>query len=137
MFLRFTIFKVLNCLAYQYQYRPKFYNWLPVFLGKVKLVSNYRYEPKFYYSLLLFFLLSFASLWHFSYMSLPSLLSDGLIFFGLSPSKKICIICFTESPLKMMKNAFYFILKALFVLKIFKFLLWLFGHVEKMAWLER
>ena len=27
-----------------------------------------------------------------------------------------------ESPLKMMKNAFYFILKALFVLKIFKFL---------------
>ena len=28
----------------------------------------------------------------------------------------------TESPLKMMKNAFYFISKALFVLKIFKFL---------------
>ena len=27
-----------------------------------------------------------------------------------------------ESPLKMMKNAFYFILKALFVPKIFKFL---------------
>ena len=31
----------------------------------------------------------------------------------------------------MMKNAFYFILKALFVLKIFKFLYSLFGHVEK------
>ena len=31
----------------------------------------------------------------------------------------------------MMKNAFYFILKALFVLKIFKFLSWLFGHVGK------
>ena len=30
-----------------------------------------------------------------------------------------------------MKNAFYFILKALFVLKILKFLSWLFGHVEK------
>ena len=28
----------------------------------------------------------------------------------------------TESPLKMMKNTFYSILKALFVLKIFKFL---------------
>ena len=28
----------------------------------------------------------------------------------------------TESPLKMMKNAFYFILKVLFVLKTFKFL---------------
>ena len=35
----------------------------------------------------------------------------------------------TESPLKMMKNAFYFTLKALFVLKIFKFLPWLFGYV--------
>ena len=34
----------------------------------------------------------------------------------------ICFICFYESPLKMVKNAFYFILKALFVLKIFKFL---------------
>ena len=30
-----------------------------------------------------------------------------------------------------MRNIFYFILKALFVLKIFKFLSWLFGHVEK------
>ena len=36
-----------------------------------------------------------------------------------------------------MKNAFYLILKALFVLKIFKFLSWLFGHVEKTARLER
>ena len=41
---------------------------------------------------------------------------------GLSPSKKICVICFSENLLKMMKNAFYFILKALFVLKMFKFL---------------
>ena len=36
-----------------------------------------------------------------------------------------------ESTLKMMKNAFYFLLKARFVLKIFKFLFLLFGHVEK------
>ena len=36
--------------------------------------------------------------------------------------KKIIFICFNESPLKMMKKAFYFILKARFVLKIFKFL---------------
>ena len=35
-----------------------------------------------------------------------------------------------------MKNAFYFILKALFILKLFKFLSWLFGHVEKTAWLK-
>ena len=55
----------------------------------------------------------------------------------LSPSKKLCFICFNENPLKIMKNAFYFILKALFVLKIFKFLCWLFDNVEKTAWFER
>ena len=37
-----------------------------------------------------------------------------------------------ESPLKMMKNAFYFMSKVLFVLKIFKFLSWLFSHVAKL-----
>ena len=42
----------------------------------------------------------------------------------------------------MMKNDFYFTLKAVFVLKIFffhqdKFLSSLFGHVQKMARLER
>ena len=45
--------------------------------------------------------------------------------------KNVCFICFSKSPLKMMKTAFYFILNALFVLKIFKFLTWLFSHVEK------
>ena len=49
----------------------------------------------------------------------------------LSPSKKIFFIYFDESPLKMMKNAFYFTLKAPIVLKIFKFLSWGFGHVER------
>ena len=52
---------------------------------------------------------------------------------GLSPSKKMCVICFTESPSETIKNAFSLILKALFVLKIFKFLLWLFVPVEKTA----
>ena len=37
----------------------------------------------------------------------------------------------TESPLKMMKNALYFTLTVLFVLKMFKFLSWIFHHVEK------
>ena len=37
----------------------------------------------------------------------------------------------TESPLKLMKNAFHLISKALFVLKIFEFLFWLFGRAEK------
>ena len=38
----------------------------------------------------------------------------------LSLSTKSRVICFIESHLNMMKNTFYFILKALFVLKIFK-----------------
>ena len=54
----------------------------------------------------------------------------------LYPSKKNFFICFNDSPSTMMKNVFYFILKTLFVLKIFEFLSWLFGHVEKTAWLE-
>ena len=60
-----------------------------------------------------------------------------LLKVGLSTSKKNCGICFIESPLKMMKNVFYFILKALFVLKIFRFLSWLFGHAGKTVWLEK
>ena len=43
----------------------------------------------------------------------------------------------TETHLKMMKNDFYFTLKALLVLKIFIFLSWLFDQVKKTAWLER
>ena len=45
---------------------------------------------------------------------------------GLSPSKKN-FICFSESPLKMMKNDIYFILKALFV----HIYILLFGYIEK------
>ena len=41
---------------------------------------------------------------------------------GFSPSKKVVFICFSESPLKAMKTAFYFMLKALFILEIFQFL---------------
>ena len=56
---------------------------------------------------------------------------------GSSPSKKVCGICLIESPLKVMKNALYFNLKALFVLKIFKFLSRLFGNAGETAWLEK
>ena len=38
-----------------------------------------------------------------------------------------------ENPLKMMKNAFYFILKTPFIFKIFTFLSQLIGHIGKMA----
>ena len=37
----------------------------------------------------------------------------------------------TESPLKIMKNGFYFTSKRIFALRIFKFLPWLFGHFLK------
>ena len=46
------------------------------------------------------------------FISLP----DATLFSRIGP------ICFNESPLKIMKNAFDFILKALFILKIFNFL---------------
>ena len=53
--------------------------------------------------------------------------------------KKICFICFDESPenenKKWWKN--YFILKTHSPLKLFKFLSWLFDHLEKTTWLER
>ena len=39
-----------------------------------------------------------------------------------------------KSPFKMMKNAFCFILEALFVLELFKFLFGLLGHAGK--WLD-
>ena len=39
----------------------------------------------------------------------------------------------TESPLKMMENAFYFTLKALFVLKIFNFIVLAFWSCRKTA----
>ena len=42
---------------------------------------------------------------------------------GLSPSRKVGFISLNESPLKMMDNAFYFILKSLFVLKTYVFVL--------------
>ena len=55
----------------------------------------------------------------------------GLFKVGLLHSKKTIFIDFNESSLKIMKNASYFMLKALFVLDIFTFLYWLFGYVEK------
>ena len=51
---------------------------------------------------------------------------------GSQKKKKKCVSYLIKNPLKMMRNAFYFILKALFVLKIFKFLSRRFGHIGKM-----
>ena len=52
-------------------------------------------------------------------------------------SLNIQSVLFNKSPLKLMKNAFYLTLKTFFVLKIFKFLSWIFGHVVKTSSLEK
>ena len=64
-------------------------------------------------------------LYDVAFFSDESLKSDSQL------PKKYCFICFNESLLKMMKNIFYIILKALFILKILKFLSWLLGHLKK------
>ena len=55
----------------------------------------------------------------------------------LSKKKKKIRYLLHWKPFKNDEECFYFFLKALFVLKIFKFLPWLFSHVEKTDWLER
>ena len=58
----------------------------------------------------------------------PSATAKQLIKGALSGLRQFLA---TEVSLKMVKNTFYFTSKALFVLKIFKFLSWLFGQVSK------
>ena len=45
---------------------------------------------------------------------------------------QLLFICFNESPLKMMKKAFYFMLKALLVFEMLTVLSWLFVYVRKL-----
>ena len=64
-----------------------------------------------------------VSFWNFAWKGLKV---------GLLSSIKVCFICFNKRHSEMMKKyAFYFILKAPFLLKIFKFSLDFFGHVGK------
>ena len=49
-------------------------------------------------------------------------MDKNLLHIYLTKFSKLSLICVNESLLKMMKNAFYFTFKALFVLKIFKLL---------------
>ena len=51
--------------------------------------------------------------------------------------KKFVLFAWLKALLKWWEMLFGFILKILFVLKIFKFLSRLLVHVEKTAWLER
>ena len=61
----------------------------------------------------------------------------GLLKSNSPLPQKIVLIASLKNPPKSDKNTFYFILKALFVLEIFKFLSWLFGHLGIATWLER
>ena len=58
----------------------------------------------------------------------PSATAKQLIKGALSDLRQFLA---TEVPLTMVKNTFCFTSKALFVLKIFRFLSWLFGQVSK------
>ena len=90
-----------------------------VFYDSLVAKTNYRntaiFQSRFSFSLI--------PPWLEVYLSIYDLLSPPGANVRLSPSKKICIIRLIGSPLQMMKNTFYFILKALSVLKMFKFLL--------------
>ena len=68
-------------------------------------------------------------------LSVKGLLTDKFLLKGAIEGLRQFLI--TENTLKMKKNAIYFTLRALFVLKIFKFLSWSIDHVEKTARLER
>ena len=50
---------------------------------------------------------------------------------GESPLSTLRQFLGNESSLKMMKNVIYFMLKPLFVFKIFEFMSWHFGYVQK------
>ena len=55
----------------------------------------------------------------------------------LKSDSRLPKFCFIWFNFKDDEKGFYFTLKAVSVLKIFKFLSWMFGHVEKKAKLER
>ena len=61
---------------------------------------------------------------------------DGLPSSSQVSTLRDCYLQY-ENPSKMMKNTFYFTLKALFVLKIFKFFVMVFWSCIKTAWLDR
>ena len=67
---------------------------------------------------------------HF-YIQIFNGVSKEIIKVGLSPFKNFAFIYVNGSPLKIMKNSFYFTFKALFVLEIFTFLSRVFGYIEK------
>ena len=84
------------------------------FMDNTSIYSNHKYLRQAF--------ARYRSPPSFSVSVLVLIISKVCFKVGLSPSKKVCVVCLTESPMKMMKNIFYFILKAFFVLNISKFL---------------
>ena len=99
---------------YMNQIRPLFYDFLHVI---VFLRFNPPLLPLCFYSIS--FWSNFSFLWS---------ISNPLIKGALS---RLGQFLPTKSPLKKMKNAFCFILKALFIFEIFQFLFKIFGSVGK------
>ena len=70
----------------------------------------------------------------------PIYVREEIAVLGVSRKSLVQMLNKTGTKIKTlfthhMKNIFYFLFKALFVLKIFPFLLWLFVYVEK--WLDK
>ena len=71
---------------------------------------------------------------HLNLSAAPERKKTGILSLNVKELKvhsQVWTIFGAESPLNMMKNAFYFTLKARLVLKIFNFFSCLFGDVEK------
>ena len=62
--------------------------------------------------------------------------THSLNFNSISHRPKKLFSLLQWKPFKNDQKLFLFNLKALFILKIFEFLSWFFGHGEKMVWLE-
>ena len=95
-------------------------------LYKSVLSTCYFIKLGFCFSVFWFFVFLYLWLWDLCFEFNVILKSDSHL------PKKLCYLLHWK-PFKKMKNAFYFILKALFILKIFKFLSWLSVHVQKTA----
>ena len=93
--------------------------------------SDFCFIHFFYYQ---FFWCKFLSFSRDNEIIIPAFISFKD---GLSPCKKNLHYLLHWKPFKNDGKCFSFHSKAIFVLKIFKFLSWLFGHVRKTAWLER
>ena len=89
----------------------------------IALIPNFKHIQHSYLYVIVFTLKMFSSTGLITWIFKISLFKEAL-----SGLKQFLA---TESLFRIIKNAFYFTLKTYFVLKIFKFLSWLFGHIEK------